>query len=452
MGNRWNSKERESELLLFDRQFCFLNHPVSVAFRAIAIGYFALVQHTLGAAEVVATRLDGTVVTGELRLWSNGRVVVGTPTGEKAITSEQLVSLHWPSPVTAERTHRAAPGLAELNDGSLLPVESFLVLGNQATLTLPAALGGDVTLRLSVKNLAAVRFTPLEADLAKQWDEIRRSKLSGDLLVVHSRDGKNLDYVDGVLGDITTDKVELKIEGESNRADRGKVAGVLYLRRPIAGNVEPQVTLLGRSGLRVAATDIEVKSSKVTITTPGGAKFDWPIDDLKMADFSHGKIMFLSDMDPVSSDWKPLIGLPEGISTIAMYGQFRRDQSAFGSALSVDAPDASGNDFQNNIRRTFNKGLAIRSRTELVYRLPDGFQRFTALAGIEPDTVSTGAVRIAISADDRSVLETEIIGSQAPVPIDVRIDGVKRLKLVVDYGKNQDTGDWLNLCDAKLLK
>ena len=34
--------------------------------------------------------------------------------------------------------------------------------------------------------------------------------------------------------------------------------------------------------------------------------------------------------------------------------------------------------------RSFAKGFALRSRTELVYRLPDGFNRFTALAGIDP--------------------------------------------------------------------
>jgi hypothetical protein len=26
------------------------------------------------------------------------------------------------------------------------------------------------------------------------------------------------------------------------------------------------------------------------------------------------------------------------------------------------------------------------------------------------------------------------------------------LKIVVDYGQNLDTGDWLNLCDARLIK
>ena len=43
-------------------------------------------------------------------------------------------------------------------------------------------------------------------------------------------------------------------------------------------------------------------------------------------------------------------------------------------------------------------------------------------------------------------------GNDAPLPIEVDIAGVKRLKIVVDYGQNLDTGDWLNLCDARIVK
>jgi hypothetical protein len=87
-----------------------------------------------------------------------------------------------------------------------------------------------------------------------------------------------------------------------------------------------------------------------------------------------------------------------------------------------------------------------------VYRLPDGFNRFIAIAGIDPATTSTGNVRLSILADDRPLLESEIAGDQPPQPIDVQINGAKRLKIIVDFGQNLDTGDWLNLCDAKIAK
>jgi hypothetical protein len=100
----------------------------------------------------------------------------------------------------------------------------------------------------------------------------------------------------------------------------------------------------------------------------------------------------------------------------------------------------------------FSKGLALRSRTELVYRLPAGFGRFTAVAGMEPATSSTGNVHLTIYGDDRPLFETDISGQEPPCAIELDIAGIKRLKIVVDFGKNLDTGDWLNLCDARLLK
>jgi hypothetical protein len=102
--------------------------------------------------------------------------------------------------------------------------------------------------------------------------------------------------------------------------------------------------------------------------------------------------------------------------------------------------------------RTFSKGLALRSRTEIVYRLPAGFQRFIAVAGIDPATTAAGNVRLAILGDDRVLVETEITGDQPPQSLQLDIANVKRLKIVVDYGQNLDTGDWLNLCDARIAK
>jgi hypothetical protein len=88
----------------------------------------------------------------------------------------------------------------------------------------------------------------------------------------------------------------------------------------------------------------------------------------------------------------------------------------------------------------------------MVYRLPAGFRRLSAIAGIDPATSASGNVRLQVYGDDRALLEADIAGNEPPRTIDLDIAGVKRLKLVVDYGQNLDTGDWLNLCDARIIK
>ena len=102
--------------------------------------------------------------------------------------------------------------------------------------------------------------------------------------------------------------------------------------------------------------------------------------------------------------------------------------------------------------RAFHKGLALRSRTELIYRLPAGIDRFTALAGIDPAT-RRRRQRAAFDFRRRSpAARNQIAGDQPPQPIDLKITGARRLKILVDFGQNLDSGDWLNLCDAKIVK
>ena len=59
---------------------------------------------------------------------------------------------------------------------------------------------------------------------------------------------------------------------------------------------------------------------------------------------------------------------------------------------------------------------------------------------------------LSIYCDDRLLVESALSGSDAPLPIELDVADVKRLRLVVDYGQNLDTGDWLNLCNARIVK
>jgi hypothetical protein len=102
--------------------------------------------------------------------------------------------------------------------------------------------------------------------------------------------------------------------------------------------------------------------------------------------------------------------------------------------------------------QTYNKGLAVRSRTELEYRLPKGMRRFVAVAGIDPETLSQGDVLLQIEADGEPIFERTISGSEPPLEIDVNISGKQKLRIFVDYGGNLDLGDRLHLVEARLVK
>lgn len=405
------------------------------------------------AAEVVVTRLDGTTVGGELRAWNETEIVLGGPTGEQRVPADQLMSVRWPQSSDAPKASTTSAGIVELTDGTQLPFSTLIVASSNASLKcqLPED-SHEMTISVPAGKLAVVRFQHLTDALAQQWEEIRQQKLASDALVVVKKDGKSLDYVEGAVGEVSAEKIEFKIDDETNRVDLGKVAGIIYYRTANGKTAETKAMLTGATGLRVSAAKFAIEGKHVNITTTGGVALDWPVDDLQSADFSSGKLLYLSDLEPASQSCTPTVGLPPSAAIALQYGQPRRDHSAFGDALTLLDHDPDDATAPLAVRRTYTKGLALRSRTELVYRLPAGFSRFTALAGIDPATTATGNLRLNVLADDRPLLETEVAGGQAPQPIDVQITGAKRLKLLVDFGQNLDTGDWLNLCDAKIVK
>jgi hypothetical protein len=102
--------------------------------------------------------------------------------------------------------------------------------------------------------------------------------------------------------------------------------------------------------------------------------------------------------------------------------------------------------------RTYDKGLAIRSRTDLEFRLPAGMQRLAVIAGIDPTTASEGHVVLEIRADERVLWEGEIDGKRPPVEIKLELGAAHRLQFHVDYGRNLDYGDCLHLVEARVTK
>ena len=62
----------------------------------------------------------------------------------------------------------------------------------------------------------------------------------------------------------------------------------------------------------------------------------------------------------------------------------------------------------------YRKGLALHSRTELVYRLPERFSRFLAVAGIADAVRPGGKVRLVVRGDDKVLFEAELQPAATP--------------------------------------
>jgi hypothetical protein len=406
------------------------------------------------AAEATATRLDGTTVAGELTNWDGQALALSTNDGPVQLSAANLLSLRWSPTASIAGLEEKARLLAvvELLDGSLLAIDDFVRKGHEATLKLRAASPDNAqNLTLADRAVVAARLQPLAEAVAKQWDEIRKQDFASDVLVLIKRNGESLDYIEGTIGDVTAERIEFKLDDQMRRVERSKVAGVIFYRSEKAPDAEPLCVLEGPDSLRVSVASLSLRDGLLHVKTVGGVKLELPTDAISSADFSAGKVVFLSDLDLATEERTSLVGLPGGAKLAAEYGRPRRDQSAFGGPLTLWIPTSDSSGSAGHMQ-TFGRGLAVRSRTTLVYRVPKGFTRLLGLAGIEPTTRGDGSVRLTISGDERPLVDTELAGNQSPQKLELDITGVKRVKIVVDYGKNLDTGDWVNLCDVRMVK
>lgn len=422
----------------------------------------ALITSTAAGADVTAKKLDGATVVGTLASWQDGQVVLSTPGGPQRVAEADLLFLERSTPANSNTDDDIRKPIIELVDGTVVPLTNFSITGSQATVVprydADSASAESPPVSIEIKKVKSVRMQPISAAIEKEWEDVRASATSADsttpsdLLVVLKHGGQTLDYLEGVIGQVSERDVEFTHDGNTVHVSRDKVAGLIFYRANTSSDEAPRCVLSGANELRIrAANNIRLVGNDLQLTTLTGVNLRWPWAEITSADFSAGKLVFLSDLAPVSQSWQPLIALPAAATHASALGQPRIDRASVTGPLSLWYPDGDQSPASGHTA-SFAKGLALRSRTEIVYRLPRGFSRFSAVAGIDPATRSTGDVMLIIQGDDHSLMERAVTGGDAPLPIDLNVDGVKQLKIIVDYGKNLDTGDWLNLCNARVIK
>lgn len=374
--------------------------------------------------------LDGRVVSGSLAELTADWLTVETAEGKVALATEKLLE--------ATLKHKPAASIPpagawiELTDGSTIVAGQYTVQDDKARITL---LSGEV-LETPTRSIRNVRLQmELDAVLG-QWSRILAKELDGDVLVV--RNGDNLDYHQGVLGDANADVLQFRLDGEILPIKRAKVYGFAY-RHP-SGEAPPKAMcrLTDVFGSHWLIKEIALEN-KLRWTTPAGLTVSCSPESVEHFDFSLGKIVYLSDLKPESVAWTPFFGPAKSLPSMEQFYAPRRDQNFESGSLQLAGTE-------------YGKGLAIRGRTEMTYRLPGSFSRFKAVAGIDDSVRPQGNIRLVIRGDNNVLFDAPIAGSDAPKTIDLDLSGVRRLSILVDFGKQAGVGDHLDLCNARITK
>jgi hypothetical protein len=375
--------------------------------------------------------LGGDLLVGPIVELSADRVTLQTPEGRVSLGTDEVVGM---SPADAP-PQPASPAAAwvELVDGSRPAVAGYSTSGDRARLILTT---GDVV-EIPTRDVAAVQLRLPTDAAAEEWSQLVDSETTSDLLVIGKGDAVN--YHRGVLRDVADDVVRFELEGDVLPVKRVNVLGLVYYRP--AGRALPEVVcrITETDGSQWAAASIGLDGEGLRWRTPLAQEAVRPASAVARVDFSQGKIVYLSDLEPESIVWKPYFGSAADLPAVSRFFAPRMDRGLEPGPLELDG-------------KPYHKGLALHSRTSVVYRLPGRFRRFRAVAGIDDRVRPRGSVQLVIRGDDRVLFESAVAGTDPPRVIDVDCTGVRRLAVFVDYGPDLDVADHLDLCEARVVK
>jgi hypothetical protein len=377
-----------------------------------------------------AQTLDGRVVTGPLAVLTADRLTISAKGGNVSLGTQDVLALvpaQKPQPAA-----RSASAVVELTDGSIIRGQQYLARGNQARI----ALVGGETVEVPLSAVRTVQLRQNSDEPNSEWSRLVKLKADSDLLIVRAEE--NLDYQKGVLQDVTEDVVRFELEGETLPVKRSKVFGFVY-RHAKEPDLPPAVCRITDSAGSQWSVQSLALAGELRWTTPAGLKVAQPLGIVVEIDFSGGKLAYLGDMEPESVDWTPYFSVERPLPATQKFYAPRRDRGFESPALQLGGA-------------VYAKGLALYCRTELVYRLPARFSRFQAVAGVDDAVRPNGKVRLMVRGDDKTLLETVILGSDPPRALNLDLKDVRRLTILVDFAGSLGAGDRLLLCNARVIK
>jgi hypothetical protein len=416
-------------------------------------GFFLLSVLTATAIDLQVQPVAGPVVTGQLTALDSSRMGLKTAEGD---ASFPLDDLFWAAPAEAPEVKPAeAPVRIELTDGSRLLASAYTVDRGTAKVRLASEEAIDVRTR-SIHSVL-LKSHQGEPALAEQWAQIlARKDRPGDIIVVRrtvdrtvkTDEGEktqqefSLDFVEGVLYNITPEAVQFELDGQLNDVPRSRVEGVIYYHPQGEKPAEPlcRVTDAFGSVWNAGSLEWRAEAERLAVRTTGGAAVELAGDELQRLDFSIGKLQYLSDLEPAAVEFTARQSGGASDPNFAKLYAFKKDRALLdGGPLLVGGQE-------------YKKGLTMASRTTATFVLPEGYRRFRALAAIDDRAGGRGNVELVITADGRELMRQEIDGTSEPVRLDLDITGVRRLTILADWGQYGDRNDDLDLCEARITK
>jgi hypothetical protein len=373
--------------------------------------------------------LSGRAYKGDVLSVSDQEIKLRVQEEEVVIPTAELLTIDFEAkPTAATGPYQEA----KLTDGTLLRCQEFSLKGKDAELRLV----GGIALRFPSSSLRYVLYDAQDGPRRAEFEKDLAKTANVDVLFLTSIQdpSKILDFK-GFVGDADDKGEFLQFKEADGRAappqKMSRVRGIIFSRKPAEGEAVGKVSDQGQSTFLVQKLGMTEQGYR--IVTPVGLEVELPRAQVQRFDFSYGKIAYLGDLDPVQVQEIPIL---------ADVWHYRRD----GKNLEGGPMRLAG--------KTYDKGLAVHSKTVLVYSVK-GYNFFRCVLGIDDSVVGPAHAVVRIEGDGKLLYTTEVKTTSKedkPQELNLPITGVQLLRLVVDYGEDLDLGDHVDFAEARVTK
>ena len=388
--------------------------------------------------------LDGTIQQGTLVLISPDEVELQVDATNVKLAMSDIMLIDFPE---TKSVVSEEPQVVGLLDGSQMNCSG----ANRTAMELTVASATFGELKIANKHVRSIRLQADNPAYRSQWNTFLKRETEKDLLIVAKRDGSGLDFLAGVVSAIGLEKTEFLLDGETVPVPAARVYGVVFAStastaaQPV--NMTSAARVTSHKGDLFAASTIRFSNGAFEIETAWGQSLQVTSALIRSIDLSSGRVQYLSDLEPLQ---ERLDGIdPEG-SLLAGLINKEEETLLFGPRRDTTMERTSRLRLRG---REFSKGLCIHSRTEISWALDEKYTSLDCLVGIDDEVAYSGKhiVALKITGDGNVLFEKNIATTDDPLPLQLPLSGVSTLTILVDFGDNESTCDWLNLADAKLL-
>ncbi len=397
-----------------------------------------LLAALLAPTDSKISMLDGQAHRGVLVAVSSTDVEITENGTRVKLPIDDVMVIEFPATAAASEETQ----MLFFTDGS--QIHSTSIARTAKSLTAQTALFGAVD--ASVEAIHAVRLQPENPSFTQQWTTFLKRDAEKDNLVVAKRDGSGLDFLAGIVSNVTATQVEFLLDGETIPVPAERVYGIVFARTK---NIATPATIQLSSAVGdvLAAKSITLQGDQFKAELAWGQAVSIALNSVQKIDLSSGRIQFLSDMpalaerfDGVDPENSLFTGLIDADQQKLLFGPQRNTTIERQSRLRLRG-------------REFSKGLCIHSRTEMQWDLQKKFSAMECLVGIDDEVAFNGShvVSLKISGDGNVLFEKLITTTDDPLPLRLSLDGISTLTVLVDFGDGSSVCDWLDIADAKLV-